>query len=119
MTTEKIAQGFKGFFDTPGVELPTPIPAKGRVSGGGWSVTYVTGTDAQGQPYLDFFAQNRMTTSRHVRIDADGRAKSLENYQEALIFDAETGEDFGKASMKQEAHNQKVTKILEEKGLIE
>lgn len=114
----KLQEGFKKFFDTPSLELPDPLPAKGKLSGGGWSVTYVTGKESNGEDYVDFYAQNRMTNSRHVRISADGSAKSLENYQDALIFDAETGEDWGKAAAKQEAHNQKVTQILEAKGLI-
>jgi hypothetical protein len=114
----KVQEGFKAFFDTKGLELPDPVPAHGQVSGGGWTVKYVSGQDANGELYVDFFAQNRKTNSRHVRIGTDGKAKSLENYQEALIFDSETGEDWGKAAAKQEAHNRKVTEILEAKGLI-
>src|SRR5262249_26015827 len=98
---------------TPGLELPDPIPAHGKVQGGGWTVIYV-----KGQDYVDFFAQNRQTNSRHVRITADGRDESLENYQDALIFENENDQDWGKASARQTEHNKKVTEILRSKGLL-
>lgn len=117
--TEKLRQRFKDYFETPGLELPSPIPERGEVKGGDWVVRYVQGKSASGEIYVDFFARNRHTNSRHERVKADGSLESLENYQEALIFESEADEDWGKASAKMEAHNQKVTKILEEKGLIE
>ncbi len=116
--TDKLRARFKAYFDAPGVELPSPIPPRGQLNGGGWTVKYVLGKAADGQPYVDFFAENRHTNSRHVRITAEGQDQSLENYQEAMIFDEETGDDWGKASAKQQAHNRKVTEILESKGLL-
>lgn len=116
---DAIAAGFKKYFDTPGLELPAPIPARGELGAGGWSVTYVLTHDAAGAACLDFFARNRLTNSRHVRIDAAGQASPLENYQDALIFEAGEPEDWGKAAARQADHNRKVTEILEAKGLLQ
>lgn len=116
--TDKLHEKFKAYFDTPGLELPAPIPAKGELKGGGWTVTYVKGQTASGEDYVDFFAQNRQTNSRHVRITAGGQDQALENYQDALIFENENDQDWGKASARQAAHNKKVTEILQSKGLL-
>lgn len=121
-TTQTIRAGFSDYFAPAEVELPDPIPARGEVRGGGWQVRFVVLEDEQGDtgaPCLDFFAQNRMTNSRHVRIAADGTASTLENYQDALITQPGEEDDWGKARARQAEHNERVTEILREKGLID
>jgi hypothetical protein len=115
---QQIREGFRAYFDTPGIELPDPIPSRGEIQAEGWHITYVLFQDEQGEPYLDFFAENRFTNSRHVRILATGEAAPLEQYQEALIFQDENDDDWGRAAAAQQEQNQRVTRILEEKGLI-
>lgn len=111
--TDPLHQSFKDYFATPGLELPAPIPEHGELKGGGWTVKYV-----KNAADLDFFAQNRQTNSRHVRIKGDGQVEDLENYQDALIFENENDQDWGRASARQAAHNKKVTEILKNKGLL-
>jgi hypothetical protein len=110
--------GFRDYFATPGVELPTPVPPKGEIRAGGWVIAYVLCQDDEGNPYLDFFAENRFTNSRHARILATGDIVPLESYQEALIFEDENDDDWGRAAAAQHAHNQRVTQILQQKGLL-
>jgi hypothetical protein len=111
--TDKLHEAFKDYFNTPGIELPTPIPPHGELKGGGWVVKYLST-----ETYVDFFAENRGTNSRHERINADGSITTLETYQPALIFENENDQDWGRASARMEAHNKKVTEILRSKGLL-
>ncbi|MEX1020873.1 MAG: hypothetical protein WDZ49_14520 [Litorilinea sp.] len=115
-TTAAIRTGFHDYFETANLELPDPIPARGTVEGNGWHVRFVR---HESPPAVDFFAQNRMTNTRHVRIAADGSAESLENYQDAIITQPGEEDDWAKARQRQAEHNQRVTEILREKGLID
>ncbi len=116
---EKIRKAFKDYFAPQGVvELPDPLPQRGTVRAAGWIVRFVRGEE-DGQPYVDCYAQNRMTNSRHFRIHADGEIEGLENYREGIVLDESTGDDMSKAAAAADQHNRKVTRILEEKGLLE
>ena len=113
-----IRAGFKQYFNTPGVELPATIAPHGVVQEGAWHIVYLLSKSESGEPYLDFFAENRHTNSRHVRITATGEYLTLENYQDALIFPP--GEDdWGKAAEERDQQNRKVTEILQSKGFME
>jgi hypothetical protein len=116
---DQIRAGFIAYFDTADIALPTPIPQHGKIKAKGWAIVYVLTQDDTGTPYLDFFAENRFTNSRHVRILGTGKIIPLESYQDALIFENEDDEDWGRAAARQHEHNQDVTRILREKGLID
>jgi hypothetical protein len=116
---DKLREGFKAYFNNAsGVELPEPLPERGEVRAAGWTIKFVRGTDADGAPCLDFFAQNRMTNSRHVRVLASGEIVALESYRDAIVFNDETGDDWGKALQARDEHNKRVTEALEAKGLL-
>lgn len=116
---DQIRAGFTAYFDTADITLPTPIPQRGNIKAKGWVIAYVLTKDDKGAPCLDFFAQNRFTNSRHVRILDTGEILPLESYQDALIFEDEDDEDWGRAAARQHEHNQEVTRILRQKGLID
>ena len=113
-----IATGFKDYFEGFGLELPDPIPEKGRVEGSGWQVRYILSQDDSNQPCLDFFAENRMTNPRHVRILHDGSFMSLESYQESYSHDSDVSGDQEQAMQAMRDHNDRVTEILKAKGFF-
>ena len=110
-----IRASFQTYFEQPDLVLPSDIPAKGKLSEGGWHVEYLLDKTEDGEPFLDFFAENRQTNSRHVRIHADGSTEALENYQTALVF-PEGEDDWDRAAETRAIHNQRVTEILRAKG---
>jgi hypothetical protein len=116
---EHLRESFKNYFNQTGIELPQHIPAQGQLNGGGWLVKFIYLQDESGQFYLDCFAENRQTNSRHFRILSTGEIIYLENLQENLIFNQETGDDWAKARTMMDNHNQKVQKILQSKGFWE
>ena len=117
-SVQGIREGFRAYFDTPGVALPDPIPVEGKIQAKGWSITYILRQDEAGEPYLDFFAENRFTNSRHARILSTGKVVALESYQDALIFEDENDNDWGRAAAAQHEHNQRVSRVLRKKGLM-
>ena len=116
---DKIREAFRQYFDTPGVELPQPIPERGAVRHAGWDIRYVREQDAHGQPTLEFFGQNRMTNSRHARILASGEVVPLDSYRDALILQDENDTDWGRAAAEQKKHNERVSEQLRKKGLLD
>lgn len=114
---DAIRAAFKRYFNAPDVELPQTLYTHGVVKKGDWHIAYRLDESETGEPTLDFFAENRHTNSRHVRITATGEYVTLENYQDALIF-APGEEDWGKAATERDENNNKVTEILKSKGLL-
>jgi hypothetical protein len=115
---EKIREAFNAYFKRFGLELPEQLEPKGRLSGGGWSVTYVLTTDEAGEPCLDFLAEHRMTNMRHVRIRQNGEVIALESIEESFSYDAEVEGDKERAEKAFHEHNNRVADLLREKGLI-
>jgi hypothetical protein len=116
---DKLQEGFRAYFNnTSGIELPVPLPERGEVRAAGWTIKFVRCADVDGTACLDFYAQNRMTNSRHVRVLASGKIEDLESYQDAIVFNTETGDDWGKALQARDEHNKRVTEALEAKGLL-
>jgi hypothetical protein len=114
---EAIREGFRRYFDAFGLKLPQPIPLRGVVDGEGWHIAYLLDVSDPKHPFLDFFAENRHTNSRHVRIQHDSESVMLENYQDAFFLD-EGDSDWGRAVAERDAQNRKVTEILQKKGLL-
>jgi hypothetical protein len=115
---ESIIEAFRAYFDHS-VEIPLPLSEKGSIEDDstGWTISYVMNKDENGQPYLDFTANHRMTNSRHIRITHDGTVIGLETYQEFYAYDPKIE---GDKEVKQQAyyeHNRKVSEILKKKGL--
>lgn len=118
-TTQTIRDAFRDYFDPAEIALPEPIPPKGEVTGDGWTVRFVR-LEADGDPVLDFFAEHRMTNSRHVRIDKQGQTRELESYQDVLLVGMDDDDEaWNQAKAQQAEHNRRVTEILQEKGLID
>lgn len=113
-----INDSFSAYFNDHNISLPDPIPSKGTVKASGWTITYRLFKDENQAFYLDFFAQHRMTNSRHVRILDSGEIQTLESYRDALIFNEQTGDNWNKALAAKQIHNEKVTDILKAKELI-
>jgi hypothetical protein len=115
---EAIRAAFRDYFNASGPELPDPVPPKGAVAGGGWTVRYVVGADAQGRPALDFLAEHRLSTPVHGRIAADGTAETLDSFRDHYVFNPAIDADEDAARARMEAHNRRVARELKRKGLL-
>lgn len=88
----------------------------GRVEGSGWSIRYLFGADEHGE-YLDFYACNRFTNDRHVRIYESGKAEVLETYWDGFIYPGDASpEQIDAARKEYYEHNRAVGRELERKG---
>jgi hypothetical protein len=112
---DKIRQSFQEYFKSDGVALPDPIPETGTVQKGGWKIQYRLNENGES---LDFYAENRRTNSRHIRIHADGKVEPLENYRDNLILEDDSEEAWARASQKNIDNNRNVDRILQEKGFL-
>ncbi len=115
---EKIREAFAAYFEEFEIELPKKIAKKGTLSAHGWTITYVLGTDEQGQPCLDFLAENRMTNMRHVRISQSGEIKELATIRETYAYNPQIEGDQARAEREFQAHNNHVAEILRAKDLL-
>ena len=116
-----LRKSFKEYFDEPGIELPDAI--KPGVVGGfedigtGWSIAYKLGKEESAY-FLDFFAEHRMTNSRHHRILESGKVIDLESFWEFGF--PQYPDDPERTKREQEeiwSKNAEVEKILKQKGL--
>lgn len=113
----KISAGFTEYFSAFGdFTLPDPIPPRGNISHSGWSIIYIFTQDEQGKPCLDFWAEHRMTSPRHVRIDSEGNIIGLDSFLESYSYDPEVDKSEEDARKRFEEHNRKVGEVLKEKG---
>lgn len=115
---EKIRQAFREYFEDFELELPKKIENKGTIADSGWTITYVLLKDEQGEPCLDFLAEHRRTSMRHVRIRQNGEVIALETFWETYGYDPEIEGDKERAEKEFHEHNNRVAEILREKGLI-
>ncbi len=108
---------FNGDFSHWDIRLPAEA-IKGRYRGkivkGGWTIWYLFGSDEKGE-YLDYYAAHRMTNDRHLRIYADGSCEGLETISE-FCFGSKDPEEDARLKAEYFAENQRVLKVLEEKG---
>ena len=49
---------------------------RGKIVASGWAIWYLFGEDERGE-YLDYYASDRMTDDRHVRVREDGSQEPL------------------------------------------
>lgn len=96
--------------------LPDPIPPRGRLTGDGWTITYVVGVG--GQPGLDVFAEHRLTAPVHAHVDPDGAVVVLDSLQYEYGYDPDAPGDQQAAEERMQAHNRKVRAELTRKQLI-
>jgi hypothetical protein len=115
---DPIRAGFRAYFGDADLELPDPVPPKGAVTGGGWTVRFVLGADKQGAPVLNFLAEYRMMPPVHGCITADGSAAILDSFQDHFVFDPAVDGDEAAARRRMEAHNRRVARELRRKGLL-
>lgn len=66
------------YFGPDGPRLPESLCPRGAFDQGSWTVEYLLG-QADGREYLDFYATNRFTNDRHVRIFDDGFLQFMES----------------------------------------
>jgi hypothetical protein len=87
---------------------------RGKIVKAGWAIWYLFGSDEKGE-YLDYYASHRMTNDWHERIYADGRSENLPTIGDMRPCSKDPEED---AQLEAEyfAENQRVAKMLEEKG---
>ncbi|GDZ96377.1 hypothetical protein PA905_49290 [Planktothrix agardhii CCAP 1459/11A] len=113
-----ISDSFKEYFKGFDLEIPDPIPVKGKIQKGGWNVTYVLNQGNDELTCLDFFAEHRMSSPSHVRILNDGTIVGLESYQESYSYDQNIEGDEERANKAMQEHNDRVSEILKAKGLF-
>lgn len=113
-----IKSGFKHYFEGFGLELPDPIPSKGKIQKNGWNVSYILNQDDDGFTCLDLFAENRMISSSHARVLHDGSILGLDSYQESYSYDADIEGDEERAIRAMQEHNDRVSEALKAKGFF-
>ena len=114
---DKIRESFAAYFENFGIQLPDPVPARGYILEQDWSITYVVLPDEQGQPSLEFVAENRFTNPRHIRILSSGETIPLDAIRDSFTYDPDVPGDREAAEARMIAHNEAVMADLEEKGL--
>lgn len=87
---------------------------RGSIAVGGWSISYLFGSDEKGE-YLDCYSHHRMTSDSHVRLYADGRVEGLPSMYDLRPCSQDAVED---ERLKAEYldHNSRVAELLREKG---
>ncbi len=114
---EKISETFARSFEYWDIHLPDPLPQKGTITEGGWTIDYVVLNDENGQPCLEYLASHRMTNTRHVRILSDGEEVNLPTLEDDYGYDPDVPGDREAAKARMRAHNQAVIEDLKAKGL--
>jgi hypothetical protein len=112
----KMEEHFNAAFAHWDIRLPAEDVAarrRGKIVEAGWAIWYLFGSDEHGD-YLDYYASHRMTNDRHVRIHADGRVESLPALSDMMI--SGPGDDKAKVEAEFYASNNRVAKMLEDKG---
>jgi len=86
----------------------------GRIAQAGWFIRYLFGFNERGE-YLDYYASQRMTGDRHVRIYADALCEELPAIND---YYSSSSDPIDAAQLEEKfyAENQKVAKLLDEKG---
>lgn len=101
------------------IELPAEAVRnrqRGQINHHGWSIWYLFGADETGE-YLDYYAAHHMADDCHIRIYADGRYVMLDSYLGLRSLSPDPVED-ARLEARFVAHQQKVTRILAEKGFL-
>jgi len=114
---EEIESQFKETFSHWNISLPPEVIAsrrRGKIVKSGWVIWYLFGSDERGE-YLDYYASHRLTTDRHVRVYVNGNEERLPTIQSMRMVSHDPEED-ARLEADYFARNQKVARMLEEKG---
>ena len=113
----RIEAQFNESFRNWGIQLPREAVEnrqRGKIVEAGWTIWYSFGSDESGE-YLDYCSSHRMTNDSHVRLYDDGRVEGLES-----LWDMHsTSDDPDEAARLEDEfwdHNERVARLLEEKG---
>ena len=113
----RIEAQFNESFRNWGIQLPREAVEnrqRGKIVEAGWTIWFLFGADASGE-YLDYYSSHRMTNDSHVRLYDDGRVEGLES-----LWDMHsTSDDPDEAARLEDEfwdHNERVARLLEEKG---
>jgi len=112
-----IEESFRERFSHWDITLPEEdLKSKnsGFIQDSGWLIQYCFGDDETGD-YLDYYAVHRMTSDSHERIYADGRKKHLPALS-SIVQISEDPVENKRFQDEHDAHNQKVVKMMAEKG---
>jgi hypothetical protein len=114
---EEFEKRFKDEFSPWDIRLPEvdiTIRRRGKIIEVGWAIWYLFGSDERGE-YVDYYASHRMISDRHVRIYTTGESESLPSIQTMRLASQDPEED-ARLEAEYFARNQKVSRMLEEKG---
>jgi len=112
-----IRRAFGEFFPGDGPQLPDPLPDHGSISGGDWSVRFALNTDENGDPRLDFFAENRFFEPLFGQVSHDGHAVTLDSFVQYFSYDPDVDGDKSAAEQRMLDHNQAVERALKSRRL--
>ncbi len=119
---KKIEEIFSDYFKNWNIQLPVGAfqsRQSGTIHSHGWLIQYQFGSNKRGA-YFDFYASHRMTNDRHERIYESGEVESLPAYLEMITVypPNATEEQKEKIRLKDQLHDEEVTKLLREKGFL-
>lgn len=112
-----IAEAFGRELGWCGIYLPLDIlknRQRGRIVSSRCAVWYLFGADEQGE-FLDYYSSHRATGDSHARLYANGRIEYLPSIQGGWCSSPDP-EDAARQKAKFFAENQRIAKMLEEKG---
>jgi hypothetical protein len=112
-----IQDRFNSEFSRWDIQLPPDDVVKrrrGKIIKAGWAIWYLFASNEKGE-YLDYYSSHRMTSSSHIRIYNSGEEEELPTIAEIRLCSEDPEED-GKLEAKYCAENQRVEKLLQEKG---
>ncbi|MFM2385916.1 MAG: hypothetical protein RL660_673 [Bacteroidota bacterium] len=117
---ELILKTFKEYFGNK-VPIPDKLSKRGIIdhTESGWYIRYVVCEDEQGQKYLDFTAEHRMTNDRHHRITIYGELSYLEMFPVGMTYNPDIPGDYEIQQAKYFEENKRIAQILINKGLME
>ena len=112
-----IEERFSQAFQVWRIQLPREAienRRRGKIVEAGWTIWYLFGSDEDGE-YLDYYSSHRMTNDSHVRIYEDGRVESLESL-DGMRRTSRDPEENARLEDEFWDHNERVARMLEEKG---
>jgi len=113
----KIREAFAAYFKDFDIHLPLEIsPEGGLIKQAGWNIRYAVGRDG-GRTYLEFYAINRMTNDRHLRIHHDGSLENLATVSQGVTFNPDIPGDRDRAERERKASDERLLADLKRKGL--
>lgn len=115
-----IKQEFDEMFKPWGIEFPEnklKNKESGFIEKSGWLIQFCFG-EKDGKIYIDIYASNIMTNDRHFRIYEDGTGEGLPAFPEWYSYNPHDPEDKKKKEDAFNKENEKVKKLLHEKGFI-